>query len=151
MSSSVSLEYLNSRIGGNDIGFTADGGMYITLINATGSPSVKGTIVATSNTTDNAARLAPANAIYPIGAIVDSGVPVGRLMKVAIAGKAYVLLKNGEEAKHGHWCGVSDVAGRVYQRTDPPSTTDHSREVGHSLESKASGTNVLCLVNLHFN
>ena len=35
--------------------------------------------------------------------------------------------------------------------TEVASTTEHNREIGHSLESKTSGTNVLALVQLHFN
>lgn len=68
-----------------------------------------------------------------------------------VYGKAEVLLKNGLASNRGYWCGVSDVAGRMYQSSSVPSTTDHNREIGHSLESKTSGTNVLSLVQLHFN
>ena len=48
MSSSVSLEYLQSVMGNGNIGFTSDGGMFIYLINVTGLLSVRGTIVSAS-------------------------------------------------------------------------------------------------------
>ena len=151
MSSSVSLEYLNTVIGGGgNIGFTADGGLFITLINNTGT-SVKGTIVSACTTSDNCAMTAPANSIMPIGVIVENGVLNGSPVKVAISGKAYVLMKNGQSATRGFWVGCSDNAGRAYMIVDPPSTSLHSSEIGHSLETKASGTNVLALIDLHFN
>lgn len=130
-------------------GITSDGAFYIVLKNATGAKSIVGTIVAAAST-DSSACIVPANAENPIGVVLDA-VAAGEPMRVAIAGKAYVLLKNGEEAKHGYWCGVSDVPGRMYQKSDPPGVPEHSREIGHSLESKASGSNVLSLVTLHFN
>ena len=92
-----------------------------------------------------------ANTQDPIGVILESGISNGSPVKVVVYGKAEVLLKNGLASNRGYWCGVSDVAGRMYQSSSVPSTTDHNREIGHSLESKTSGTNVLSLVQLHFN
>ena len=92
-----------------------------------------------------------ANSIMPIGVIVENGVLNGSLVKVAISGKAYVLMKNGQSATRGFWVGCSDNSGRAYMIVDPPSTSLHSSEIGHSLETKASGTNVLALIDLHFN
>ena len=151
MSSSVSLEYLNTVIGGGATGFTVEGGIYITVINATGSNSVKGTIVSTSTATDDAVMITPANSIMPIGVIYENGIATGQPVKVAISGKAYVLMKNGQSATRGFWVGCSDNAGRAYMIVDPPSTSLHSSEIGHSLETKTSGTNVLALIDLHFN
>lgn len=151
MSSSISLEYLNNRIGPGNIGFTNEGGMFIYLINNTGSNSIKGSVVKTSPNINDAFILAPANSDQPIGIVYDDNIPNGSLCKVIVSGKTYALLKNGESSTRGYWCGVSDVPGRMYQQSDPPSTTEHSREIGHSLETKPGGTNVLSLVVLHFN
>ena len=151
MSSSVSLEYLNSVIANNGNGISTDGGYYITLINKTGANSVKGTIVIASTTTDNAIDIAPTNSDSPIGVILEDGVPDGSLVKVVISGKAYALLENGESSTRGYWCQVSSTqAGRMSQLVNPDPTT-HWTELGHSLESKTAGTNVLSLVILHFN
>jgi len=151
MSGTVSYELFASRFPSDGNGFTTEGGMYATFINKTGANSVKGTIVITSTTTDNAVETAPANSEMPIGVIYENGIADGSPVKVVVYGKAEVLLKNTEPATHGYWCGVSDTAGRMYQRATAPSTTEHSREIGHSLQSTAAGTNVLSLVQLHFN
>lgn len=148
MSSSVSYEYLSSIL--NGCSFTTEGGLYQIFINKTGASSVKGTIVSASTTTDNAVQIAPANTEMPIGVIYESGIADGSAVKVVTYGKADVLLKNGEASTHGYWCGVSDTAGRMYQLSSP-NPTAHYREIGHSLESKSSGTNVLSRVQLHFN
>ena len=137
--------------GGGATGFTIEGGLYVTLINGTGAASVKGTVVVASTAIDKAVRIAPANSDMPMGVIYDNGVANGGNVKVVVCGNAETLLKNGQAASRGFWCGISDVAGRMYQVVNPPSTTEHNRELGHSLETKASGTNVLALVNLHWN
>lgn len=151
MSSSISLEYFRSQFASGTSGVTADGGYYITLTNRTGAGSVKGTIVAASTAYDNAVEIAPANTQMPVGVIYENSVADGSPVKVVISGKASVLLRNGEAATRGYWCGVSPTAGRMYQASTPPTDTAHSREIGHSLESKASGTDVLAAVVLHFN
>lgn len=49
---------------------------------------------------------------------------------------------------------IGDVDGRIYQVEVPssnPVVAEHFREVGHICESKNAGTNVLVLVDLHFN
>jgi len=150
MSGVVSYDLFTTRIGSGSNGFTSEGGMYETFINNTGT-SVKGTVVNASITVGNAVDIAPANTPLPIGVIYNSGIANGSSVKVVVYGKAQVLLKNSEVATVGYWCGVSDVAGRMYQQATVPSTTDHNREVGHSLATTASGTNVLSLIQMHFN
>ena len=148
----ASRSYVNSKIsGGGTTGFTPEGGVYSTLINNTGAVSVKGTIVSASLAVDKAVSIAPVNSDMPMRIIYESGIANGQAVKVIFAGCAEVLMKNGLAATRGFWCGVSDVAGRMYQSSSPPSTTEHSREIGHCLETKASGTNVLALIDLHFN
>jgi len=151
MSSAVSLEYLNTVIPTVGNGISSDGGYYITLTNKTGAISKKGTIVIASTTTDNAIAIAPANSDSPIGVILENGVPDGNDVKVVVSGKAYVLLANGSASTRGYWCEVSNTqAGRMSQLANPNPTT-HWAELGHSLESKTAGTDVLSLVVLHFN
>lgn len=151
MSGVVSYELFASRLGNGTIGFASEGAIYESFINATGAVSVKGTIVVASTTVANAVAIAPADSSYPIGVIYESGVANNALVKVIVYGKANVLLKDGESASVGYWAGVSDVAGRMYQLSTVPSTTEHTREIGHSLQTIASGTNVLALVQIHFN
>ena len=151
MSSSVSLEYLNSILGNSGNGISSDGGYYITLINKTGANSVKGTIVIASTTTDKAVQIAPIGSDNPIGVILEDGIADGNSVKIAISGMAYVLLADGLSSTRGYWCEVSSTqAGRMSQLANP-NLLRHWSELGHSLESKTSGTNVLSLVTLHFN
>jgi len=60
-------------------------------------------------------------------------------------------LKDTLASTRGYWCGVSDTAGRMYQAASVPSTTEHNREIGHSIESVVAGTNVLATIQMHFN
>lgn len=151
MSGLVSYELYNSRFPSGTNGFTSEGGFYEKFINKTGASSVKGTIVVASTSTDNAVGKAPAGSTMPIGVIYETGIADGSSVKVVVYGKAEVLLADGQSATHGYWCGVSaSVAGRMYQDVAPP-TDNHSREIGHSLQTHASGTDVLSLVQIHFN
>lgn len=147
----VSYDLFFAKFGAGSNGFTSEGGYFQTFINNTGI-SVKGTIVIASVHVDNAVDTAPANTSMPIGVIYESGVPNGSPVKVVVYGKAQVLLKDGETAACGYWCGMSDTNGRMYQTDTFPGTTEHVREIGHSLETiSASGTNILSFVQLHFN
>ncbi|MDD2376687.1 MAG: hypothetical protein PHD15_04735 [Clostridia bacterium] len=150
MSGMVSYELLKNRIGSGSNGFTLEGGIYQTFINNTGT-SIKGTIVVASTTVSNAVDIAPTSSNMPIGVIYESDITNGSLVKVVVYGKAQVLLKNDEVATRGYWCGVSDIAGRMYQQSTVPSTTEYNREIGHSLENNTSGTDILSLVQIHFN
>ncbi|MFA6860472.1 MAG: hypothetical protein WCR30_03705 [Clostridia bacterium] len=150
MSGVVSYELFSSRLGTSQTGVTSEGGIFETFINNTGT-SVKGTIVVASITVADGVDIAPIDSVMPIGVIYESGIDNGFPVKVVTYGKAEVLLKDGQSSTIGYWCGVSDTAGRMYQALTAPSTIEHSREIGHSLETTASGTNVLSLVQLHFN
>lgn len=151
MAGIVSYELLNSKTNTNGTWFTAEGGVYATYINNTGSASVKGTIVVASTALDNAVEIASASSQMPIGVVYETGVANGDPVKVVIYGRAEVLLRDGESASQGYWCGTSIVSGRMYQLSAPPLLTDYYREIGHSLETTASGTDVLSMVTLHFN
>jgi hypothetical protein len=129
---------------------TKEGGFAIYFINKTGAASVKGTIVAASTTTDDAVQIEVVNGINPVGVIYKSGVADGDKVLVVISGKAEILLKDSTAAANGDWLGVSDVAGRAFSQGSPPATLVHDREIGHSIESIAGGTDVLVKGVLHF-
>jgi hypothetical protein len=150
MSGVVSYDLFSSRFPSSN-GFTSDGGMYQVFTNATGVNSVLGTIVVASTAINNGVSIAPADSPMPIGIIAENGVVNGAPVKVVTYGKAYVLLKDGLSSTAGYWCGVSDTAGRMYQAVTDPITTDHNREIGHSLSTTGSGTDVLALTQIHFN
>jgi hypothetical protein len=150
MSGVVSYDLFSSRLGGTS-GFTSEGGFFQYFVNNTGATSILGTIVVASTTLANAVMVAPANSPMPIGIIAESGIANGDPVKVVTYGKAYVLLENGLSSSLGYWCGVSPTAGRMYQLLAVPTTLDHNREIGYSLQANSSGTDVLSLVQVHFN
>ncbi len=136
---------------------TVEGGIAIRLTNKTGAASVRGTIVVASTGTDNAFSAAGVDSDMPIGIVYDVGVVDGSECWVVVYGIAQVLLKDATAATRGYWVKVSDTAGRADATTSvPPGGTvgaleEHMQEVGHCIESKTSGTNVLSQCVIHFN
>lgn len=150
MAGLLSYDLFIAKTSGGSIWFTPEGGIIETFINDTGAPSIKGTIVSASPLVDNAVSLSNASSILPMGVIYENGVRAGDIVKVVVLGKAQVLLKDGTAATRGHWCGVSDVPGRMYQ-TIIPTDAEHFRQIGYSLEQKSASFNQLSLVQLNFN
>ncbi len=88
-----------------------------------------------------------------VGAMGESGIADGQPVWVARAGPVQFLLEDSTAATHGNWVQTSDsVAGRVdaTNASAPGAVIAHFQEVGHCVESKGSGTDVLCRVNCHF-
>lgn len=138
--------------------FTEDGGFAVQLINKTGAASVRGAVVDASDTTDDAVKLVGANGFSPAGVFLDSGVADGDPAWVVVSGTAYVLLQDGTASTRGYWARTSvTTAGRAdATNAAPPGGTigaleTHLKEIGHCLETKAPGTDVLAKCFLHFN
>ncbi|NLL56717.1 MAG: hypothetical protein GX242_05850 [Clostridiales bacterium] len=142
--------FVKSTSGGN-VWFTPEGGIYQYFFNDTQEKSVKGTIVCISSMADNAVSVAPAFSQDAIGVIYEDGVEPNCLVKVVIAGNAQVLLRDGYASTKGAWCGVSEMAGRMYQTTSPQNFEERFRQIGYSLEQKCADDNQLSLVHLVFN
>jgi hypothetical protein len=128
------------------------GGLIEWYYNRTGGDTVKGTVVEPSNTHDDAVRVALADALDPIGVIMDDGVAEGQLCRVCVQGKCQVLLKDTTAGTREYWVKVSDVAGRAdaTNASPPGAVLEHFRELGHCMESVAGGTDVLCWIHCHF-
>lgn len=135
---------------------TDEGGFAIQFINRTGQPSKKGTIVSASNQYDYAVMF-QANEYDAIGVVYESGIPDGQPVWVVISGIAEVLLKQGTASKCGNWCKSADDDGRALCSLTQPSGSgfnnaeDHFKEIGHCLETKLAGNDVLCKILIHFN
>jgi hypothetical protein len=133
------------------------GGVAIKLVNKTGSNSIKGTLVEASNTQDLAFDVLGSNENHPIGAIYENGIADGEQCWVVISGIAEVLLVDATSSSNGNWVYASSPAGRANATlANPPGggvaeLDQHMREVGHALEAKGSGSNVLCKIAMHFN
>jgi hypothetical protein len=143
----------------NPVRFTPEGGLAIRLTNKTGAASIKGTLVAASTATANAFEVTGASgALNCVGAVYESGIADGSECWVVVAGIAEVLLKDSTASTLGYWAKTSeDTAGRADITNSAPTggsvaaLEDHNQEIGHCLETKASGTSVLAKIVMHFN
>jgi hypothetical protein len=134
------------------IKFTPEGGLAIKLTNVTGENSVKGSVVAASFATDNAFSL-QSEEYDSIGVVYDNGIANGQECWVVVGGIAEVLLKDSTGSTRGHVVFAADTDGRAITAAvpTPPNSDAHFKEIGHCLETKGSGTNVLFKMALHCN
>jgi hypothetical protein len=138
----------------DNVKFTAEGGLAILLVNKTGAASVKGSVLEPYSATavDNAVKLAAAGGNHPVGVMYDDGVADGDAVWVVVSGRAQVLLENSVAGVRDYWLGTSNsTAGRAQCTTNPTSQTEHMQELGHCIEAKTAGTDVLAYAILHFN
>jgi hypothetical protein len=131
-----------------------EGGFVTYLTNKTGAPSVKGTLVSASTTTDNAFGL-QSNEYDAFGVVYESGIQDGDICPIVVSGIASVLLKDGVAVTRSMFVVAADTDGRANVVANPgsglPATDLHFKECGHFIESKAAGTNVLAKAVIHFN
>lgn len=137
------------------IAITSEGGLAICLINKTGAPSVKGSLVSPGTVVDSSFVL-QTDEFDAFGVVYDNNVADGDQCLVVVSGIAEVLLKDSTSAVRGYWAKASATDGRAEVTTGPSglgalSASEHFREIGHCIESKNSGTNVLAKIVLHFN
>ena len=130
---------------------TAEQGIAIWLTNKTGLPSVKGTVLDVSLTDDLAVRAEGIGGIDPIGVMYSDNIADGLPVLVVISGIAEVLVDDGNAITRGFWAGTSDTtAGRAQGTINPPATVKHDQEIGHFMESKGAGVDVLVKAILHY-
>jgi len=138
-----------SDLEGAKLKITPEGGIAVKLINKTGAPSVKGTIVNVESATDNGFALTPIDANYNLGVVYESGVADGAECWVVTKGIAEVLMKNA--ATRGQLCRIpltgdtGEVTGYAMAAAQAASTSVYT--IGDVLESKDA--DVLCKVLLH--
>jgi len=144
-------DFLYSSPFNAEIRIIPEGGLAVRLVNKTGAPSIKGSVVMCSEDADFACMLSPADDDEAIGAIYDSGVPDGDRVWVVVAGKGDVLLQNETASAHGDWVGTSTTAaGRAITSNEPAGLTGHDRELGHCVQSVSAGTDQLARIVFHF-
>lgn len=130
---------------------TNEGGIAVRMLNKTGANSVKGSCVQISDTTDNGFKLTVTGGFTAIGFVYESGIADGSLCWVVVTGIAEVLIEDSVATVRGDILIPSGtVAGRVMPQALPTSA-QHFQEVGHPIESKSAGTNVLAKITIHFN
>lgn len=140
---------------GGKVAFTPEGGLAVKLTNKTGAASVRGTVLTMSDGYDNAFELQTAE-FDGVAVCYETGVADGSEAWCVVSGIAEVLLKDGTAATHGSWTKCADTDGRAEVTTPPTgigalAVSEHFKEIGHCIEDKASGTDVLAKIVLHFN
>lgn len=134
--------------------FSNYGSPLTTVINKTGSASVKGTLVAVHNSIDRAVRI-PVAPYDIVGVVYTNGIADGGEIKIITGGLAEILLVDGTASGSAHWMRASsDAYGRGVCTTDPTglgalTADDHFKEIGHSIQAVSAGTNKLCLTIFH--
>lgn len=68
-----------------------------------------------------------------------------------------MLLEDSTASTRGYWVKMSGTAGRADATNAAPpgggipELDEHMTELGHALETKTGGTDVLCKIVMHFN
>lgn len=139
-----------------NVKITSEGGLAVLLKNKSGAPSVKGYLVSTQASEDNAVRLVQQNIPDPIGAFYESGIPDGNMAWVVISGIADVYFigstTRGYLARGFVTSDAGFVAGQALSEavpTSPFATDKHFYEIGHIIESRIGAG--LAKTVLHFN
>lgn len=141
---------------GSTAGFTGTGGVAKQLTNKTGAASVKGTVVSLSTSTAQAFML-QADEYDMVGVVLEAGVADGSPCWIVTHGPVQALLEDGTGSTVGNWVHAATTDGRADASLSAPSgggfvnASEHFKEMGHCLETKTSGTSVLCWILIHFN
>ena len=133
---------------------TGERGILMKLLNKTGATTVKGMVIAADPDVDMAFEK-QSSEYDAFGIVQEAGVADGSEAWIWLNGSiAEVLWKDGETATRAYVALCADTDGRAYNIAVPsgsPGIGDHWKEIGHVMESKSSGTDVLVRVHLHFN
>lgn len=142
----------NTAIGQNTV--TGERGHLVRMVNGTGATSVKGNLISASTTVDNQFVL-QANEFDAFGVVAESGIASGQECWIWVNGSTCeVLWENGQSSTRGYVAICAPTDGRALNVAVPssnPTVGEHFKEIGHVLQSKVSGTNVMVLCQIHFN
>lgn len=116
---------------------TSIGGFAVKLTNKTGGNTVAGQVICvyTASAIDNAFATCGANALNPIGIVLDAGIADASEAWIVIAGIADVLMDGGGSAR-GDRLITSATAGSA-DVNNAPAVAVHFQEIGHSTETRA--------------
>lgn len=153
----MALQYISDGAGKVAIGYdssTGERGFLMKMTNKTGSNTVKGSLVSAHSSVDMSFGL-QSNEFDTFGVVYEAGVADGSDAWIWLNGSiAEVLVENNERPVLGYLVIAAATDGRckfIAIPTGNPNVSDHFREVGHCLESKTQGTDVLVRAHLHFN
>ena len=128
------------------------GGVASKFANGTGVTIAHGTAVACDTATTNGVR--PQTDEYDCIGFAYGDIPNGGSGWVVTCGVAEALLKNSTAATRGYWAKASATDGRIEVTTAPSgvsaiAASEHFKEVGHCLDTKSAGTDVLVRIVVH--
>jgi len=151
----MSLQYIgNAKAAFGYDAATGERGFLIKMKNKTGAATVKGTVVSADSANDNA-FVAQSNEFDAFGVVQEAGVADTSDAWIWVNGSvAQVLFKDSTAAVRAYIALAADTDGRATNVEVPssnPIVAEHFKEIGHVLESKDGGTDVLVLCHLHFN
>ena len=135
---------------------TKQGEFQILLVNETGFTSRRGDILRASMGYDFGVTTNIISGVTPIGVMASTGIANGGLVWVTWGGKAQFRIEDGQASTRSYWIDNSDsVNGRAVTTAAEPtqptfSTTEHDGEVGHCIETVASGVDKLFWGMIHF-
>ena len=136
--------------------FSEGGGGLVKVINKTGAPSVIGTVLTVSSSTDMGVQKIVVDVPTPIGVIIEKGIPDGGEVWMQTSGIVDVYFvgsaTRGNLARGFITGDAGYVAGQALSEAAPvaPFGTDkHFYEIGHVMESRTGAG--LARVCLHFN
>ena len=142
---------------GGQCGLTPEGGFAVRLLNATGAPSIKGTII-DAHTVDLSFGICSADDPQPIGVVYENGVADGDQCWIVCHGIADILLEDSTASTVGYWARISitqdgraDITNAAPAGGGVAELDRHMREVGHCLQTVSAGTDKLCRIIMHFN
>ena len=130
----------------------------IKLINNSGADSIKGTLVMAAHGIGYGWEVLPADGDDCIGVVGEDEIADGEETFIINSGSALVLLQNSTASTQGFWARSSlTVAGRAdITNAVPPghgivNVELHFHQLGHSVEDKVGGTNILAEIIIGFN
>ncbi len=136
--------------GGGKCQMTLIGGYATKLTNNTGANSIKGEVVRTDPSNDDAVALAGPAEVHPIGVFLDDGVTDGSEAWIVMYGIADVKADSAGFTRGDRV--ITSLTGATLSRattSNSPSTAVHFQEIGHVLETAAANALGRCI--LHFN
>lgn len=148
----MSLTTLPGGIKTERVWLTPEGGVASKFVNASGAILKHGTAV--SLDTSTTMGVVPQTVEFDCIGFVYGQTAIGAECWVVTCGVAEALFKDGTQPLVGYWTKASATDGRV-EATTPPSGTsaiaanEHFKEVGHCLETKAAGTDVVARIVVH--
>ena len=151
----VGTNYALGALSGPAWHMSDPGGVAYRYTNRTGGDSVTGMIVCIGTTEPRCVQCGAPECINGCGVILNPDVPDGGEVWVVSRGPAEVLIEDGTSVACGDWCKTSTQPGRAVAAEMPaaegvPELYDHFKRVANAADDAGPGTNIKCMMDVHF-